>query len=182
MKRANQKLSGTERKVLDFLWMKEFTDEKNYFTYASDPQLLKFTKKSRPQLHRVLRRLERRWGVLKSSSSDNLRGTPVFFNIPYGKDAFRALKKLLGSLEGDILALYIHDFIQHRVNPMPSYILAARFNISKRTAQRRIAKLVKEGLLTKTKKIRRCRDGKYRSRAAYGIPKEKPLTHWMEDK
>lgn len=178
MKRSSQHLNKTEIQILKFLMVKEEAGDKGYRTYSSDPKLLSFTKKSQSQISRALRSLEQK-GLLRSTAQKPFRGTPVLFWIPYPS----TLSKLFNLISQDGMGpLFAHAFIRRKHNPMPSYVIAGVFNVSKRTAQRWLKALKEHGLVRPSKPFRKSRK-RYGHYPAYSLTKgQKPLSHWMEEK
>jgi len=178
-RRPKQRLNKTEVKVLEFLWGKESAGERDYSTYSSDPHLLRFTKKDQSTCTRALRHLEE-LEILASTHPKPFRGGVILYHILYPK--FGLVKKLLGKAQGDLLNLYFQIYMRKTQNPIPSWRLARQFNISKRSAQRRLHELEKQGVVHKTFKVRRRRNGRWRKYSAWGLTRgQKPITHWMEE-
>jgi len=170
-RRTIQRISATERKILEFLLEKFRETPDGYFTFSADPVLLKVTGRSQSQLSRALRKLLG-WKLLMSSGG----GRPTIYHIELERS--RAVRRVLEN-GGYISALLVLGWVKQQEGWFTSRQIARLLNVSKREAQKLLQILVVKGFI---KRIHLSGRG-FKGRVVYTESKDQiVLDHWMKDK
>jgi len=166
-RRSVQRLTRTERKILEFLVEKFKEIPDGYHTYSSDPQLLKASRKSQQQLSRALRKLHG-WKLLESSGG----GMPVLFWID--PENVRLVRRVLTN-EGYVSAILVLNWARHQMGWFTTRDVAKLLNVSKRHAQKIVKILVDRQLVRRSRLSGRG----YKGRIVYSEAKgQLPLDHF----
>ena len=166
-RRPVQKLSNSEKKILEFL-VNKLRDVDFYSTYGNDPQLKKATGKSQQALNVALRKLWG-WTLLESSG----RGMPILYWIDPKKVPF--VRNVLARSDGCITMWLVLGWARHQMGWFTTRDVAKLLNISKRHAQKLVKILVEQGLIRRTRLSGRG----YKGRVVYTESKgQLPLDHF----
>lgn len=167
-RRDRNRLSKTERLVLQFLLSKALNGDE-YSTYARDPAILKFTKKSRWQVMRALHKLHQR-GLLGCTPPEDVKSCPRLYHLIWFKiREAGALLKAHGSIAGLVAFAYGREKQGSVITNELSHVL----RISKRSAQRIAHTLVQEGVWHRNKNGRKRRYSETKGQL--------PLDHYLKE-